>query len=146
MYLRRLIDVTKKTSFWRCIWDVLKTSQKRRLFWDVSERSLRCLSQRRSIWDISDTSHAGWVVCKSNSEKCWITDYINEERASKVILYFAKTLSEHIDPILPVPFSNLDDDIEITAFVPGNDVFPGIDIRLLSWKACLALSCKLGWK
>ena len=51
-----------------------------------------------------------------------------------------------IDPILPVPFSNLDDDIEITAFVPGNDVFPGIDIRLLSWKACLALSCKLGWK
>ena len=64
MYLRRLKDVTKKTSFLRCIWDVLKTSQKRRLFWDVSERSLRCLSQWRSVWDISKTSHAGWV-CSS---------------------------------------------------------------------------------
>ena len=42
-------------------------------------------------------------------------------------LHFAKTLSEHIDPILPVPSSNLDDDIEITAFVPGNYVFPRID-------------------
>ena len=49
MYLRRLKDVSKKTS------------QKRRLFWDVSERSLRCLSQWRSFWDISETSHAGWV-------------------------------------------------------------------------------------
>ena len=49
--------------------------------------------------------------------------------SSKVTLYFAKTLSEYIDPILPVPFSNLDDDIEIIAFVPGNDVFPDIDIK-----------------
>ena len=61
---------------------------------------------------------ANIVVYKSNSEKCWITDYTNEELASKVTLYFAKTLSEHIDPILTVPSSNLDNDIEITAFVP----------------------------
>ena len=60
MYLRRDREVTKKTSFLRCIWDVLKTSQKRRLFWDVSERSLRCLSQWRSVWDISKNSHVGW--------------------------------------------------------------------------------------
>ena len=33
---------------------------------------------------------ANIVVYKSNSEKCWITDYTNEERASKVTLYFAK--------------------------------------------------------
>ena len=72
---------------------------------------------------------ANIVVYKSNSRKCWITDYVNEERASKVILYLAKTLSGHIDLILPVPSSNLDDNIEITAFVPGNGVFPGIDIH-----------------
>ena len=60
MYLRRLRQVTKKTFFLRRIWDVLKTSQKRRFFWDVSERFLRCLSQWRSDWDISETSHAGW--------------------------------------------------------------------------------------
>ena len=43
MYLRRLKEVTKKTPFLRCIWDALKTFQKRRLFWDGSE----CL------WDVS---------------------------------------------------------------------------------------------
>ena len=68
-------------------------------------------------------------IVNSSSEKCWITDYINEERASKVRLYFAKVLPEHIDPILPVPSSNLDDDIDITAFARGNDVSPGIDIK-----------------
>ena len=37
--LRRLKDVTWKTSFLRWIWDVLKTSQKRHLSWDVFETS-----------------------------------------------------------------------------------------------------------
>ena len=60
--LRRLKDVTQKTSFLGCFWDVLKTSQKRHLFWDVSERSLRHPSQWNSDWDLSETSHAGWVV------------------------------------------------------------------------------------
>ena len=43
MFLRRLRDVTEKTSFLRCFWDVLKTSQKVISFetflrgpWDVS--------------------------------------------------------------------------------------------------------------
>ena len=36
---------------------------------------------------------------------------------------------EHIDPILAVPSSNLDGDIEINAFAPGNDAFLGIDIK-----------------
>ena len=39
MCLRRLKDVTKKTLFLRCIWDVLKTSQKDSFF----EMYLRCL-------------------------------------------------------------------------------------------------------
>ena len=59
---RRLKDVTKKTYFFRCVWDVLKASQKSHLFWDVSKRSLRYLSQWRSDWDLSETSHAGWVM------------------------------------------------------------------------------------
>ena len=33
MFLRRHKDVTKKTSFLRCLWDVLKTSQKSHPFW-----------------------------------------------------------------------------------------------------------------
>ena len=68
MFLRRLIDVRKKTSFLRCIWDVLQTSQKGRLFWDVSEKSLWCLSQRKSDWVLSETSHAGWNFQKDVAE------------------------------------------------------------------------------
>ena len=49
MFLRRLKDVTKKTSFLRRIWAVLKTSPKKYLFWDVSGRSLRYLSQWRLV-------------------------------------------------------------------------------------------------
>ena len=60
MFVRRLRDVKGKISFLRCIWDVLKTSQKRYLFWGLSERSLRYLSQWRSDWDLSETSHTNW--------------------------------------------------------------------------------------
>ena len=60
IYSRRLKDVTQKTSFLRCFWDVLRASQKSHLFWDVSKGCLRCLSQWRSDWDLSETSHAGW--------------------------------------------------------------------------------------
>ena len=77
--MKRLRDVTKKTSFFvyiwdvlkttqkktyflRCIWKVLKRSQKRRVYWDVTEKSLRCLSQRGSVWDISKTSHVSWDI------------------------------------------------------------------------------------
>lgn len=56
------------------------------------------------------------VAYESNSKKCWIKDYTNKRRRSKFRLYFAKTLSEHIDPILPLSVSG---DIAITGFVPG---------------------------
>ena len=39
MFLRRLRDVTEKTSFLRYVRDVLKTSHKRHLFWNVFETS-----------------------------------------------------------------------------------------------------------
>ena len=87
MFLRRLRDVTEKKSFsrhardvlktshkrhlffLRCIWNVLKTSQKIHLIWDVSKRSLRCLSQWRSDWDLSETSHDGWDNSFSENKK-----------------------------------------------------------------------------
>ena len=49
MSLSDLKDVTKNTSFLRCVWNLLKTSQKSHLFWDVPKRSLRCPSQWRPI-------------------------------------------------------------------------------------------------
>ena len=73
---RCLKNVTQKTSFSRCFWDALETSQKdiflemylkrlkekSHLLWDVSKEFLRCLSQWRSDWDLSETFHAGWGV------------------------------------------------------------------------------------
>ena len=76
----------KKTSFLRCFWKALKTSQKRHsfwyvfetslkscLFWDVSERSLRCLSQWGSDWDFSETSNASWVEILNYIFKCLVS-------------------------------------------------------------------------
>ena len=80
MYLKRLKELTKKTSFLRCIWDVLKRSQKRHLFLDVFETPSRRLKKvvsfemfLRGLWDVSlngdlfETSQrhllpAGWVL------------------------------------------------------------------------------------
>ena len=49
---RRLKGVTKKTSFLRCIWDVLKTSPLR-CFWEIPEISLSMEIWLRSLRDIS---------------------------------------------------------------------------------------------
>ena len=109
MYLRRDREVTRKTSFLRCIWDVLKTSQKRCLFWDVSERSFRCLSQWRYVWDISKTPYAGWEQAFRNKQK-----WLNKEliiwsglpgkkaaclmgQPCKMINFFCKKISDCIE-------------------------------------------------
>ena len=55
IWSRRLKGVTQKTSFFRCIWDVLKMSQKSPLFWDVSERSrniARIYENILLVWDL----------------------------------------------------------------------------------------------
>ena len=46
---RRLKDVRQKTSFLRCFWNVLKTSQKSHLFWDVSKKPMRYLFLGKSV-------------------------------------------------------------------------------------------------
>ena len=85
-------DVAWKTSFLKCIWDFLKTSQKRRLFWDVSKRSLRCLSQWRSDWDISKTSHEGWNVVAE------VRQLVAHEQ--KYVHFYALLSRNHYQPLL----------------------------------------------
>ena len=59
MFLGRLKDVTQKTSFLRCFWDVLMTSEKRDLF-DMYLRYLKDVTKKTSfemflkgLWNIS---------------------------------------------------------------------------------------------
>ena len=72
MFLRRLIDVTEKTSFLKYSRGALKTSQKRYLFWDIFETSWRLhkrTSFLRCIWDVlktSEKSHLFWDVSKTS--------------------------------------------------------------------------------
>ena len=89
---RRLKDVTQKTSFLRCFWDVLKTSQKRHLFWDFSKRSLRCLSQWKSDWDLSETSHSDLVTTTVKWSFCWYSFQFSPEAALTWPLYVHITL------------------------------------------------------
>ena len=88
--LRRLKDVIQNTSFLRCIWDVLKTSQKSCLFWDVSERSLRCLFQWKSDSDLSETSQLGWDYVFNLSWLCnvWYILDIRKHRKISRKIYF----------------------------------------------------------
>ena len=55
IFLRHLIYVMEKTSFSSYVWDVLKTSYKRRLFWDVSEKCYRCHKKTHLFWDVLET-------------------------------------------------------------------------------------------
>ena len=63
MYSRRLKNVSKKTSFWRCIWEFSKMSQERHLLrciWDVSKM---CLSTKTWLRCLRD------VLCRLGKEK-----------------------------------------------------------------------------
>ena len=49
---------------------------------------------------MGDAYKVNIVVFQSNSEKCWIINLSNENLHSDT-LYFARTLSAHVDPVLP---------------------------------------------
>ena len=92
MFLKRLRDMTEKTSFSRYVWDVLKTSCKRRLFWDVSEtsyrrhkniffemylRHLKDVSKKSSLlrcfWEVSEMSLSMEIWLRSlRDSSCWL--------------------------------------------------------------------------
>ena len=40
-------------------------------------------------------------ICQSNLKKCWITDLSNEKKGFARTLYFARSLSAHVDAIVP---------------------------------------------
>ena len=93
MYLRHLQDITQKTSFLRCIWDVSKTSRKRRLSGDVLKTSYICLEKDifpdihvrclkhvsrktsffRCLWEVFETSLSmeTWLKCVRDLP-CWL--------------------------------------------------------------------------
>ena len=66
IFLRRLRDVTEKTSFLRHVWDVLKTSYKRRLFWDASETS--CRRRKKDMYIKKDFLICIWDVLKTSQK------------------------------------------------------------------------------
>ena len=41
------------------------------------------------------------IVFQSHEAKCWVVNLSNEENPFKETLYFAKSLSLHIDPVIP---------------------------------------------
>ena len=91
IFSRRLKDVTQKTSFMRCIWDVLKTLQKSHLFWDVPKKYLRCLSQWRFERDLSGTSHTCWCKSNINNQKSiWFCSrqFIKIHKVLNVIMWY----------------------------------------------------------
>ena len=57
------------------------------------------------------------VVLQSNVEKCWTTDLSNTKNNFTTNLYFAKSLSPHVDPIIPDEDKESDNDIIMTHYV-----------------------------
>ena len=58
------------------------------------------------------------VVLQSNVDKCWTTDLSNTKNNFTKNLYFAKSFSPHVDPIIPDEDKESDDDIVMTHYVP----------------------------
>ena len=58
------------------------------------------------------------VVLQSYVDKCWTTDLSNTKNNFIANLYFAKSLSPHVDPIIPDVDKESDDDIVMTHCVP----------------------------
>ena len=56
------------------------------------------------------------TVLQSSENHCWTTDLTNLSNNFTKNLYFGKSLSPHIDPILPVDDKDSDDDIIITHY------------------------------
>ena len=77
---RRPKDVTKKTSFLKCIWDVTKKTSLLRCFWDVSEISLSMEIWLRSLRDISC-----WLGITQNIKRQFM-EFMNFEPIFKQLL------------------------------------------------------------
>ena len=67
---------------------------------------------------LDNAYEANAVVLQSNVDKCWITDLSNTKNNFTTNLYFAKSLSSHVDLVIPVEDKESDDDIVMTHYVP----------------------------
>ena len=56
------------------------------------------------------------VIFKSNERECWAEDLMKNYVCNRETVYFVKTLSQHIDPVVPIPTQDMssDDSAEIT--------------------------------
>ena len=50
---------------------------------------------------LEDAFKVNIIVFQSNEAKCWVVNLSNEENPFNDILYFARSLSLHIDPVIP---------------------------------------------
>ena len=72
-----------------------------------------------------------FMVFQSNGQKCWICDLNNNEHSFSSTLHFARTLSLHVDPIIPKPNvvdyiahkSSSDEGIVFVKYVKGKETF-----------------------
>ena len=74
---------------------------------------------------------ANIMVFQSNEQKCWICDINNNEHSFSSRLHFARTLSPHVDPIVPktnvvdgiAHKSSSGEDIVFVKYVEGKETF-----------------------
>ena len=66
---------------------------------------------------LGNTYEVNTVVLQSNVDKCWTTDLSNTKNNFTTNLYFAKSLSPHVDPIILDEDEESDDDILMTHYV-----------------------------
>ena len=56
------------------------------------------------------------VIFKSNERECWVDYLMKNDGCNRETVYFVKTVSQHIDPVVPIPTQDTssDDSVEIT--------------------------------
>ena len=95
------------------------------------------------------------VIFKSNERECWAEDLMKNDGCNRETIHFVKTLSQHLDPVVPIPTQDTssDDSVEITNVLQkteGDDevqeVKPrssGIDSRKSDKEDDSGIKCKL---
>ena len=69
------------------------------------------------------------MIFQSNEQKCWICDLNSNEQSFSSTLHFARTLSPHVDPTVPITNvvddiahkSSCDEDIVFVKYVEGKE-------------------------
>ena len=77
------------------------------------------------LYALSDVFQVDALIIKSNTEGCWFEDLTGNNNENQKKLYFVKTLSQHIDPVVlkvnEENEDNSDDSITITHHLEGSE-------------------------